>query len=99
MGGKTLLAIGVLCAAQVGCAVHKERFCGYGLVEEDGGGYFFQRDGGGMFIERDGGGMFINRDGPGNPRHQVICRPGVLIDPEDPEASYNPEANVSVKGS
>lgn len=87
----SVAAAAVLAAA--GCATHKERFCGYGLVEEDGGGFFYQRDGGGFFVERDGGGFFVRRDGI-NPGHQVTCRPGVPV-----EDGYNTDANFSVKGS
>lgn len=71
-----LLLLPVALAA--GCSAHPERFCGPGLVEEDGGGFFYQRDGGGFFVERDGGGFFAQRDG--NVRHQVTCRQGVPVE-------------------
>ena len=56
-------------------------YCHPSMVQEDGGGIYFQRDedGGGRYFQRDGGGRYFQRDGS-NGEHQGICRRGVKVE-------------------
>jgi len=67
-------------------ACQQTHYCHPSLVEEDGGGMYFQRDddGGGIYFNRDGGGVYVQRDET-DERRQEICRPGVEAPP--PEAA------------
>lgn len=85
-GARWTVAVGMLLLA--GCETRT--YCHPSMVEQDGGGIYFNRDqdGGGVYFERDGGGIYFNRDDVDESR-QYICRRGVLAPPLDLPTTEN----------
>ena len=71
---RALLTTSALLLLAAGCETRPYNHCHASMVQEDGGGIYFERD-------QDGGGVYFHRDASDGGR-QNICRRGVLIEPE-----------------